>query len=43
MKKYMLCFLLFVTASAICLGIGFAITKDNVRPEEAIPGANVRN
>ena len=27
MKKYMFCFLLFVAASAICLGIGFAITK----------------
>uniref|UniRef100_UPI000B20C404 hypothetical protein n=1 Tax=Clostridium sp. NkU-1 TaxID=1095009 RepID=UPI000B20C404 len=42
MKKYMFCFLLFVAASAICLGIGFAITKDSVRPEEAA-GGNHRN
>lgn len=41
MKKYMFCFLLFVAASAICLGIGFAITKDSVRPEEALPGATI--
>lgn len=41
MKKYMFCFLLFVTASVICLGIGFAITKDSVRPEEALPGATI--
>lgn len=41
MKKYMFCFLLFVAASAICLGIGFAITKDNIKPEEALPGAAI--
>ncbi len=41
MKKYMFCFLLFVAASAICLGIGFAITKDSVKPEEALPGATI--
>lgn len=41
MKKYMFCFLLFVAASAICLGVGFAITKDSVRPEEALPGATM--
>ena len=41
MKKYMFCFLLFVATSAVCLGIGFAITKDSVRPEEALPGATL--
>jgi hypothetical protein len=41
MKKYMFCFLLFVAASAICLGVGFIITKDSVRPEEAVPGATL--
>lgn len=41
MKKYMFCFLLFVTASAICLGIGFALTKDSVKPEDALPGAAI--
>lgn len=41
MKKYMYCFLLFAATSLICLGIGFAITKDSVKPEEAIPGATV--
>lgn len=41
MKKYMFCFLLFAVVSFICLGIGFAITKDSVKPEKAIPGATV--
>lgn len=41
MKKYMFCFLLFAAASAICLGIGFAITKERVKPEEALPGATI--
>lgn len=41
MKKYMFCFLLFVAASAVCLGIGFAVTKNSVRPEEAIPGTEI--
>lgn len=41
MKKYMFCFLLFASTSLICLGIGFAITKDSVRPEEALPGATM--
>lgn len=41
MKKYMFCFLLFVATSLICLSIGFAITRDNVRPEEALPGATM--
>jgi hypothetical protein len=41
MKKYMFCFLLFVAASAICLGVGFMITKDSVRQEEAVPGATM--
>lgn len=41
MKKYMFCFLLFAAASAVCLGLGFAITKDHVKPEEALPGATM--
>lgn len=41
MKRYMFCFLLFVAASAICLGIGFAITKDSVMQEEALPGVTI--
>lgn len=41
MKKYMFCFLLFVVVAFICLGIGFAITKDSVKPEKALPGATM--
>lgn len=41
MKKYMFCFLLFAVTSLVCLGIGFAITRDSVRPEEALPGATM--
>lgn len=41
MKKYMFCFLLFVVTSVACLGIGFALTRDTVKPEQAIPNATI--
>lgn len=41
MKKYMFCFLLFAAVSVICFLAGFLITRDTVRPEEAIPNVTV--
>ena len=38
MKKYLYCLLLFLAVSALCLAVGYGVTRSSVRREEAVPG-----
>lgn len=39
MKKYIICFLLFVVSCVTCLGIGFAASRYYVKQEKSVPNA----
>ena len=37
MKKYLYCLLLFLGVSALCLAVGYGVTRISVKREEAVP------